>query len=569
MSTRTTALLTSALLALAGSVASAQEQIYLLGLGATNGDAFGHAVGDAGDVDLDGVPDVVVGSPFDDPNGNDSGAAIVYSGRTGNIIWSQAGEAAGDSFGWSVDRVGDINGDGRSEIIVGAPGHDFPTGSANGGGVYLLHGFDGSVMGKLELNEPGAQLGYEVCGLGDVNGDGVADFAYGAPYRDAPALGDAGYVAGLSGATFALLFSRFGPEAGALYGYSLDVVQASGHQASSLLVVGAPRVDGAGVDRGQAELIDAFGNHHFYFGGSTDHEWFGASVAGVGDANNDGWRDFAFGSPYLDVLGVGADAGGVRVYSGGTWGFLFSVSGATANANLGWSLAGVGDFDGNGHDDFLVGAPDDSTAGVSAGETRLVSGSAGVTLHSWTGGLNDRMGYAVSPAGDLNGDGFTDLVFGARNAPFGAGEAYVHLAQLEPPTVYCTAKVNSQGCTPQVSTQGTPSVSLADDFVVIASNVINQKAGICFWGYAPKSAPFKGGTLCVQSPIKRTPLQTSGGNAGPDDCSGSYAFHVSHAYMAAHWMLPGGRVHAQFWSRDPASSYNVGLTDAVAFDLVP
>jgi hypothetical protein len=99
--------------------------------------------------------------------------------------------------------------------------------------------------------------------------------------------------------------------------------------------------------------------------------------------------------------------------------------------------------------------------------------------------------------------------------------------------------------------------------------VINQKFGVLFWGLAPNSAPFLGGTLCVQPPVIRTPVQSSYGNVGPDDCSGSYEFHFSHAYLAASGLSPGTRVHAQYWSRDPAASFGVGLTDAVAFDVIP
>lgn len=151
----------------------------------------------------------------------------------------------------------------------------------------------------------------------------------------------------------------------------------------------------------------------------------------------------------------------------------------------------------------------------------------------------------------------------------GAGEAYVHLGNVAPATIYCTAKVNSQGCTPAVATQGVPSLSIADDFRITAGNVINQSVGILFWGFGPNSAPFSGGFLCVQGPPRRTAPQHSGGNVGPSDCSGSYSLHFSQGYMAKQGILAGDRIHAQYWCRDAADPLGTGLTDAAAFDVVP
>jgi len=562
--------LACAFLALATAATSAQEQVYLLGAEASNGDDFGRTVADVGDVNSDGIPDIAVGAPFADPNGTSSGQVLVYSGRTGDLLWTRHGQYAGDLFGWSLDSVGDINGDGRGDLIVGAPGWDNNgIWSANGGAVYVISGDGISTIHSALINELNAQLGYAVSGLGDIDGDGVGDWAYSIPYRDWAGHTDNGYMAVFSGAGGNFLFSRAGTEDGELYGYSIDGVRSTGAAATSRFIVGEPRFDGLGVDRGQVRLLDGFGNTVSIFAGSTNNEWMGASVAGLGDVNDDGWEDYGFGSPYADILGVGVDAGLVKVYSGASTSPLFGIAGATAGANLGQSLAGVGDFDGDGRDDVLVGAPNDDSGTSGGGEARLVSGFSGLTMYSWTGGVNDHMGRSVSPAKDLNGDGYADIVFGANDAPFGAGEAYVHLGHVAAPTIYCTAKVNSLGCTPQVATQGVPSLSIADSFYVTASQVLNNKSGILFWGTASNSAPFKGGTMCVQTPVKRTPIQSSNGNASGTDCSGTYSFHFSHAYMASKGLNAGTSVYAEYWSRDVASSFGVGLTDAAAFDVVP
>jgi hypothetical protein len=267
---------------------------------------------------------------------------------------------------------------------------------------------------------------------------------------------------------------------------------------------------------------------------------------------------------------VGTDAGSVSVFSGAAGAFLYSLGGATAGANFGLTLAGVGDLDGDDRGDFLVGAPNDDSVAVDGGEARLVSGSIGLTLHSWAGGVNDHMGSAVSVAGYLNADRRPDLIVGARDAPFGAGEAYVFLAGAANSELYCTAKVNSQGCTPRIAvSQGQASLSIADSCIVTATNVINRKNGLLFWGLGPRSLPFMGGRLCVDSPLTRTHLQFSGGNGSGVDCSGSFSFHFSHGYMASKSLQAGARIHAQYWFRDPNASFSVGLTDAVAFDVVP
>jgi hypothetical protein len=224
---------------------------------------------------------------------------------------------------------------------------------------------------------------------------------------------------------------------------------------------------------------------------------------------------------------------------------------------------------GDGRADVLVGAPNDDTAAVDGGEARLLFGNSGLVLNSWYGGFNDHLGRGVGSAGDLNADGLGDFVIGANAAPFWAGEAYVHLAGSDAPTLYCSAKVNSRGCTPMIGTEGVPSLTVADGFAVTAVNVINQKFGLLFWGAGPRNTPFQGGTLCVAPPLVRTTPIQSGGNSGAPDCSGSYRFEFTHAYLTARGLQAGDRVHAQFWARDPAASFGVGLTDAVAFDVLP
>jgi hypothetical protein len=136
------------------------------------------------------------------------------------------------------------------------------------------------------------------------------------------------------------------------------------------------------------------------------------------------------------------------------------------------------------------------------------------------------------------------------------------------PVAYCTAKLNSQFCLPAIGSVGFASASGGSPFLITAINVINQKNGLLFYGYAPQAVPFQGGTLCVLQPLRRTPTMNSGGSAAGTDCSGTFAFDF--AARIASGVDPliqvvGQRVNAQFWSRDPQDPFTTNTTDALEF----
>lgn len=159
---------------------------------------------------------------------------------------------------------------------------------------------------------------------------------------------------------------------------------------------------------------------------------------------------------------------------------------------------------------------------------------------------------------------------GAAAGEYTSADA-VRLVFRDDALTYCTAKTNSQGCVPVMSVSGAPTLSGPDDFHVLAANVINRKNGVFFWGLNANGAPFQGGTLCVQSPVRRTPPQDAGGTFGPDDCTGSYDFFFGQAYMSGAGLSAGSIAYGQFWSRDPShpDGTNVGLTGGIAFILRP
>jgi hypothetical protein len=133
--------------------------------------------------------------------------------------------------------------------------------------------------------------------------------------------------------------------------------------------------------------------------------------------------------------------------------------------------------------------------------------------------------------------------------------------------VYCTGKTNSLGCVPTVATNGVQPSKSAGNFTVSCSQVVNQKNGLLFFGFASASAPFQGGTLCAAPPTIRTPSQSSGGSGAGADCSGSYSFTFSTAQMNTLGLDPGETVYAQYWMRDPQSPSTTGLSNAVRFTV--
>jgi hypothetical protein len=140
------------------------------------------------------------------------------------------------------------------------------------------------------------------------------------------------------------------------------------------------------------------------------------------------------------------------------------------------------------------------------------------------------------------------------------------------PTAYCTAKVNSQGCTPALSSTGTLWLSGPDDFHVTASEILNNVASKLVWSRSPNAAPFHGGTLCVLPPAARTSVHSSGGTPPPGtNCSGSYDWHFSHAYLASKAVLAGETLHIQFSGRDPgfAPPGNHSLSAGLQVTVLP
>ena len=205
-------------------------------LGADAGAAAGRAVAAAGDVDGDGVGDLIVGAPQTLTDGAATGTATVLSGRDGGVLLLLHGLAEDDRFGAAVGGAGDINLDGNDDVIVGAFLEDSVV--ADAGAVRVFSGRDGHVLLTFAGLESGAQFGRVVSGGGDVDGDGVPDVAIGAPADDSAGL-NAGRVRVYSGAGGTLLLDLSGEQAGDRFGSAVALAGDLDLDAHAELLVGA------------------------------------------------------------------------------------------------------------------------------------------------------------------------------------------------------------------------------------------------------------------------------------------------------------------------------------------
>ncbi len=317
------------------------------------GEQSGYAIADAGDVNGDGVPDVISGAPG---QADDIGHAYVYSGATGTTIARLRGHRHGDAFGDAVAGAGDVNGDGVPDLLVGAPGNGKTPGHA-----YVISGRTHRVIRVLTAHRRGDLFGDGTARAGDLDGDGVDDVIVGASGMS-PGHGSA-YV--YSGRTGTRLFRIRGERGNAAFG--------------QFFVAGVGDLNGDGVpdvyvgDYGANNAGQAGGFAAVYSGvdGSRLHAWRGAAGEGMGpgrsagDVNGDGVPDIIVGN-YTSSDGAPA-AGKVQVFSGATGARLRTITSTTRQENLGFDAVGIGDTNGNGTPDFLISAANRDTVYVVDG----------------------------------------------------------------------------------------------------------------------------------------------------------------------------------------------------------
>jgi predicted lipoprotein with Yx(FWY)xxD motif len=219
-----------------------------------------------------------------------------------------------------------------------------------------------------------------------------------------------------------------GAAAGDQFGASVRAAGDVNNDGFDDFVVGS-RFDGnTASNTGSARVFSgADGAILFIFDGDAADDYFAISVSGAGDVNNDGFDDFIVGAPDDDNTAIGA--GSARVFSGVDGSILYTFDGDSAGDSLGFSVSGAGDVNNDGFDDLIVGAHFDDNNGAESGSARVFSGADGAILYTFNGdSAGDALGISVSGAGDVNNDGFDDLIVGASgddNNGDGSGSARV------------------------------------------------------------------------------------------------------------------------------------------------
>jgi len=466
-------------------------------------DRLGSALASAGDVNGDGFADIIFGVPLGNAvGGTDPGVSYVLFGAasgwsatydltalSGSNGFSLIGIAHGDEAGFSVSG-GDVNGDGFSDLIIGAWNAN-RSGNTGAGDTYVVFGAAAGFSGSIDLSSLNGANGFRLVGVdgddnsgrsvafaGDVNGDGYGDIIIGA--SQAESVVDAAYDNGHS-------YVVFGGADGWAASISLATLDGSngfridgyyGDQWSGYTVAGGGDINGDGYDdllvgsvqggvsfSGETYVIfgaagardavvslqDLDGDNGFVVPGILNGGFTSRTLSIVGDVNGDGYDDFFIGGAGSADPDGRLNAGETYLVFGAASGWPASFNLASLNGANGFRLIGVdiqdgaavvgsaGDFNGDGFADLIVGAlGGEATGDVNYGETYVVFGAAsGFTatfdLASIDGNngfridgldLNDESGSAVAGVGDVNGDGIDDIIIGANNAYTSGGTAF-------------------------------------------------------------------------------------------------------------------------------------------------
>jgi hypothetical protein len=379
---------------------------------------LGAALDGGRDADGDGRPDALLCAPFSDsPSGNAGTVWVLPGGGRGLMREGMSGEAGGDRLGTAASLGGDANGDGLADLLLGAPGGTVA--GVRSGKAHLILGGDpyGAPL-RLAGSTTGEDFGASVRWIGDFNRDGFDDFAVGAPFFDAAAQGGGhGRVLVYFGAPVPDLepdLELRAPPGVEEFGQALAGLDLNGDGAGDLVVSGV-------LSEG------TFGTVRVYFGGSVPdtladlkltgrarRDRFGEALARGGDLNGDGIDELLVGVPA--ATGLHGEAGRVDVFLGGfrpaptPW---RSYEGLAHGEEFGAAMAGAGDLNGDGRDDFIACAP---AANSGTGVVRLYFGGSGASDPdgAWAGGqIGERFGAAVTGAGDMDGDGVREFLVGA------------------------------------------------------------------------------------------------------------------------------------------------------------
>jgi len=499
------------LLGAAAGPASAQSGLYTW-RGELLGDGFGTAVARAGDADRDGVEDVVVGAPGSDQLGPDTGAVYLFSGADGALLWVLHGELPLDHLGAAVAAAGDVDRDGHADVLVGLPGDGARW---DVGRAWVLSGRDGAFLWRLEGVQPRDLFGTSVAGVGDVDRDGFDDVAVGAP-MERRLYHAAGSVRVFSGRTGAVLHDIGGADYNDQLGRQVAGVGDVDLDLFPDFAAAAPLDDDGAPDAGSVRVYSGQSGAILHtFDGATLFEQLGSALAGAGDVDADGRPDLIVGTPFDGR--AGASSGSAVVLSGRDGSEIWSAHGAGPETFFGSAVAGVGDVDGDGFADFVVGGYGADEKGSESGMATLYSGIDGAPMHSVFGErTGDGLGRAVALVGDLDRDGLGDFVVGAPasdGTAAGLGSVRAHNGCPVRARSFCSSSQSSAGPGARISSSGSSRVG-ARDFHLIVNGAVPGQTGQFYYGAFADEAPFGDGVRCVGGRLFRVGLPVAVSPAG-------------------------------------------------------
>lgn len=386
------------------------------------GGEYGDSVALVGDIDGDGYPDVLVGAPDEDTASVDEcGRVYVYSGRNGSLIRTHVSPAP-EIVGWFGEVVlglPDINGDGRADYAIAAPNQ----GASVEGDLYVYSGLTGGQL--YHLDGWAYRTFGELALVPDCTGDGLPELVVG--YSGVGDYLSVRVYQAKNGVLWKTLSSPIPNGDPSSYGIAVGGVPDVTGDGKGDVLVGAPDAAPSGaLGAGRVYVYNGVTGALYDTISSVDSQVdgrFGSAVAGIGDLSGDGRGEIVIGADNEIPDRVAVNCGQVHIHSGSTGNFIRTLfsSDPESFGHFGRVVATCADLDGDGEPDILVGAPDEDVSATERGRAYQFSGADGTLIDEFTapGSTAERFGDSLDASQDINKDGKPDIIVGAPSTDFG------------------------------------------------------------------------------------------------------------------------------------------------------